>query len=128
MKILVVDDDHEMRQLILATLKGAGYQDFEEASDGVSGLRALEGVDLVLADLHMPGMSGGSLIREIRSNQRTSHLPVIAITSDSEETTVSRIVREGVEAYLIKPFDTKMLVEKVNNVRNKLIAQGRLPG
>ncbi len=120
MNILVIDDDREVRELIINTLKGAGYGNFLEAEDGLSGMHLVGNADLILTDLHMPGMSGSSLIREVRSNPRTERTPIIAITSDSDETTVHRILREGVQDYIIKPFDTESLVEKVNQVRDRL--------
>jgi CheY-like chemotaxis protein len=127
MKILIIDDDQEARTLILDTLKGAGYLDFLEADSGLNGMRLVENADLILTDLHMPGMSGGSLIREVRSNPRTEKVPIIAITSDSDETTVHRILREGIEDYIIKPFDAQNFIEKVNRVREHLRKTGQIP-
>lgn len=126
MRILVVDDEQDVRTLILETLKAAGYTEFLEADNGLSGLRLVENADMILTDLHMPAMAGASLIREVRSNPRTELLPIIAITSDSDETTVHRILREGIEDYLIKPFDTNQLVEKVNRIRDRLRKSGRI--
>ncbi|MFH0882176.1 MAG: response regulator [bacterium] len=126
MKILIIDDDQEVRTLIHDTLKGAGYINFLEADNGLNGMHLVESTDLILTDLHMPGMSGGSLIREVRSNPRTEKIPIIAITSDSSETTVHRILREGIEDYIIKPFDTQNLIEKVNRVRDHLLKTGQI--
>lgn len=124
MKILVVDDDHEMRTLIIQTLKSTGTDVFVEANNGLKAVNMISGVDVVLTDINMPGMGGASLVRELRNNIRTEAIPIIAITSDSSEAMVHRLLRMNIDGFIVKPFDTEKLIETVNKVRDNLRRRG----
>jgi two-component system chemotaxis response regulator CheY len=126
MKILVVEDDHEMRKLIVQTLKTGGYDDFVEASNGMYAVRQLNGVDLVLTDINMPAMGGTSLVKELRNNPRTEAIPIVAITSDSSEAMVHRLLRMNINGFVVKPFDRDVLLDKVDEIRDDLTRRGLL--
>jgi excisionase family DNA binding protein len=101
--VLVVDDDHAVRELLSKALTAAGYL-VDVAVDGASALVRLgeKGYDLMITDLKMPGQDGLSVIREAR---RTSPaLPVIIITGYSSEATAIEAINLGVAGYLTKPF------------------------
>jgi len=104
MRILVVDDEASIRELLSKTLALAQY-DVDTAPDGVTALdrvRENSTYDLLIADLKMPGMDGLSLIREVKHLK--ADLPVIIITGFSSESSAIDAVNLGVAAYLTKPF------------------------
>jgi excisionase family DNA binding protein len=104
-RVLVVDDEASIRDLLSKTLALAEY-DVDTASDGVTALDRLRerrgAYDLMIADLRMPGMDGLQLIREVK--QINANLPVIIITGFSSESTAIEAVNLGVAGYLTKPF------------------------
>ncbi len=102
-RILVVDDESSIRDLLSKTLALAEY-DVDTASDGRSALERLRlyPYDLLIADLKMPGIDGLSVIREAK--RLKSDLPVIIITGYSTETAAIEAVNLGVSGYLTKPF------------------------
>jgi excisionase family DNA binding protein len=102
-RVLVVDDEASIRDLLVKTLALAEY-DVDVASDGRSALDRLrtDAYDLIIADLKMPGMDGLSVIREVRRFR--ADLPVIIITGYSTEASAIEAVNLGVSGYLTKPF------------------------
>jgi excisionase family DNA binding protein len=102
-RILVVDDESSIRDLLAKTLALAEY-DVDTASDGRSALERLRlyPYDLLIADLKMPGIDGLSVIREAK--RLKGDLPVIIITGYSTETAAIEAVNLGVTGYLTKPF------------------------
>jgi excisionase family DNA binding protein len=101
--VLVVDDDHAVRELLSRALTAAGYL-VDVAVDGASALVRLgeKAYDLMITDLKMPGQDGLSVIREARRTLPT--LPVIVITGYSSEATAIEAINLGVAGYLTKPF------------------------
>ena len=102
-RILVVDDEQSVRDLLAKTLTLADY-DVDTAPDGPTALERLRAVtyDLLITDLKMPGMDGLSIIREAR--RLLSDLPVIVITGYSTEASAIEAINLGVSGYLTKPF------------------------
>lgn len=102
-RILVVDDESSIRELLQKTLALAEY-DVDTAPDGRAALERLRlgNYDLLIADLKMPGMDGLTLIREAK--RLTTELPVIIITGFSTESSAIEAVNLGVAGYLTKPF------------------------
>jgi excisionase family DNA binding protein len=102
-RVLVVDDEESIRELLTKTLALAEYE-AQAVSDGKAGLELLrrEHWDLLIADLRMPEMDGLSLIREAR--RLHPRLPVIIVTGYSSESSAIQAVNLGVVGYLVKPF------------------------
>lgn len=102
-RILVVDDEQAVRDLLAKTLTMADY-DVDAAPDGASAIDRLRAVeyDLLITDLKMPGMDGLSVIREARRS--APDLPVIIITGYSTEASAIEAINLGVAGYLTKPF------------------------
>jgi excisionase family DNA binding protein len=104
-RVLVVDDEASIRELLAKTLALAEY-DVETAGDGAMALDRLRehrgDYDLMIADLRMPGMDGLALIREVK--HINPNLPVIIITGFSSESSAIEAVNLGVAGYLTKPF------------------------
>jgi excisionase family DNA binding protein len=102
-KILVVDDEQAVRELVAKTLTTADY-DVDTAPDGPSAIDRLRvtDYDLLITDLKMPGMDGLSVIREAR--RRSTEMPIIVITGYSTEASAIEAINLGVSGYLTKPF------------------------
>ena len=111
-RVLVVDDEESIRELLTKTLALAEYE-AQAVSDGKAGLELLrrEPWDLLIADLRMPEMDGLSLIREAR--RLHPRLPVIIITGYSSESSAIQAVNLGVVGYLVKPFRIPQILSAV---------------
>jgi excisionase family DNA binding protein len=108
-RVLIVDDEQAVRDLVSKTLSMADYE-VETADDGPSAVERLRTTDydLLITDLKMPGMDGLSVIREAR---RKSHeLPIIIITGFSTEASAIEAINLGVSGYLTKPFRLPRIV------------------
>ncbi|NTV23673.1 MAG: response regulator transcription factor [Nanoarchaeota archaeon] len=117
-KILVVDDEPHISELVKAVLSVEGY-DVKTASDGVSALKFLEKQkpDLVILDMMMPGMSGREVCEKIRANPKTKQLKVMFVTVVKfSENGKSELEKMNVSDYLTKPFDNAELVSRVKKV------------
>jgi DNA-binding response OmpR family regulator len=103
MRVLVVDDEPSVREMLLRTLeKEYDVDTAADASSALDRMRENEPYNLMIADLKMPGMDGLSLIRQAK--QLNSSMPVIIITGFSSEATAIDAVNLGVAGYLTKPF------------------------
>jgi excisionase family DNA binding protein len=103
-RVLVVDDEPSIREMLTRTLSSERYE-VDEASDASTALELLqhsEDYDLLIADLKMPGMDGLSLIRQVKALR--ADLPIIIITGFSTESSAIEAVNLGVAGYLTKPF------------------------
>ncbi len=110
-KILIVDDDPYIRELVSVFLHSEGFET-HEASDGVEALRALETLkaDLVILDIMMPNMDGWELCRQLRE---TYDLPILMLTAKGEIRQKIKGLQLGADDYLVKPFEPQELVARV---------------
>jgi two-component system, OmpR family, phosphate regulon response regulator PhoB len=115
--VLVVEDDMGIQELLRFTLEQAGYEthcaDSAETAQGE--LKNLL-PDLVIVDWMLPAMSGLQLARQLRSEARTRHLPIIMVTARGEEPDRVAGLEEGADDYIVKPFSPKELVARVHAV------------
>lgn len=116
-RIVVVDDDPEIRGLLRVLLTGAGYrvEEFERANPAVEAIHA-DSPDLVLLDLDLPDRSGHEVLEEIRSDPATRLLPVVMLTGHATKDQKMRAIREGVTDFLAKPFSPEELVPRVRSL------------
>ena len=107
-RILVVDDDPDIRQILLDRMSSFGYV-VETAIDGREALDAIQrgGFDGMLLDLRMHGIDGMEVLRQARIS--CPSLPVVMVTALSARERAAQAVAEGARAYLIKPFDPAQL-------------------
>jgi len=110
-KVLVADDDADLRELIVFTLAQAGYLVIK-ANDGLSAVRLFteESPDLVVLDINMPGLSGFQVCEAIRARSR---VPVMMLTVRGEEEDLVRALGLGADDYLTKPFSPRTLVARI---------------
>ena len=113
-RILIVDDDAEIRDLLEFDISSSGYF-VDTASDGMEGLnKALNNkYDLILLDVMMPKMNGWEVCREIRE---TSKVPIIMLTAKGDEEDELTGFELGVDEYISKPFSPKILVARVGAI------------
>jgi CheY-like chemotaxis protein len=114
--ILIVDDYADNRELLRLMLEGLGHK-ISEAEDGHAGLEMAraEIPDLILVDLSMPKLDGWGLLRELREDVRTRHVPCVAVTASAGGERESTLAK-GFDAYLPKPFRRSELVEMVERL------------
>lgn len=124
MKILLVDDSRTIRNIQKIVLGQLGHSDVVEAADGVEALAqiAAQRPDLVLIDWNMPNMDGITLVRKIRESDKK--LPLIMCTTEAEKSRVIEAIKAGVNGYLVKPFASETLAEKINATMAKVAAAG----
>ena len=115
--ILAVDDSASIRQLVSLTLKNAGFN-VVEAADGKDGLDKLSQgkIDLVITDLNMPVMDGIEMIRQIRSGDTHKFIPIILLTTESQEGKKKEGKQAGATGWIVKPFKPEQLVAVAQKV------------
>jgi two-component system chemotaxis response regulator CheY len=115
--VLTVDDSASMRQMVKLTLSGAGY-DVVEAADGKEALARIGSADvkLVITDLNMPTMDGLALIRELRQLPAYRFLPIVFLTTESDESKKAEAKQSGATAWITKPFKQEQLLAVVKKV------------
>jgi len=115
-KILVIDDNPDIRELIIDTLS-PDYE-FIEAENGLDGFeKALDfQPDIIISDVMMPIMNGIDCCEKIKTDERTSHIPVILLTADDAEEQMIRGYETGADEYITKPFNARILVLRVKNI------------
>lgn len=113
-RILVADDDPDLREIVRLTLERDGY-DVIEAADGDQALeRAIDSApSLILLDLIMPGTDGADTCRRLKSDRRTLSVPVIFISGKGDGQARARLMQLGAEDYLNKPLDPRDLSRRV---------------
>jgi len=111
LRVLVVDDDNLMRELLKAILRDEGYLVAGDAKDGTLALAACEKLrpDLVCLDVNMPGVSGIETLRILR--RQYPDMRVVMITADASQATVREAVSQGAAGYIIKPFSSARVAD-----------------
>jgi len=122
MKVLVVDDQLTIRQLVRTSLQQLAITEVTEAHDGEDGLRKLlsNPATLVITDFNMPNLDGLGLLRAIRSHPPLRSTAVIMLTGRADKDLVQRAVQFGVNNYLVKPFTVATLKQKIEAVFGEL--------
>jgi len=121
-KILVVDDFATMRKVIRNLLKQSGYENIVEAEDGVNALKILKSqkIDFVISDWNMPNMSGLELLKAVRADEELKSLPFLMVTAEALQENVVAAVKAGVSNYIVKPFTSETLDEKIKKIMEKM--------
>ena len=125
-KILIVDDEGELVLALKIRLQSRGYQ-VVTAGDGQKGLEVIqqENPHLVILDVLMPLMDGYTCLRQINARFGRGKLPIIVLTARDRLKDLFEL--EGIEDYVVKPFDHEDLLTRVERVLNKRLAQGKSP-
>jgi two-component system alkaline phosphatase synthesis response regulator PhoP len=116
-KILVVDDEEDILELLTFNLTKEGY-DVSSASTGEEALSVArtESPDLILLDLMLPGMDGLEVARRIKGEPSTKNIPIVMLTAKGEESDIVTGLELGAHDYITKPFSRKVLVARLRAV------------
>ncbi|MCX6826141.1 MAG: response regulator [candidate division Zixibacteria bacterium] len=116
-KILVIEDDNDIRELIRYNLIRDGYR-VAESSDGEDGLSKANSApfDLILLDLMLPGINGIEICKNLKSDPRTAGIPIIMVTAKGEEADIVIGLELGADDYVVKPFSPKILIARIRAV------------
>lgn len=128
LRVLVVDDQTSMRQLMISTLHGLGVKAPTGVENGEQALTILQSgrIDLVLLDIEMPGMGGIATLQAIRGARELASLPVIMMTGRSQQTVVKELLALGISGYLLKPVSAAALKARIETaMRPRTPAPGR---
>lgn len=116
-QILVVEDEEDIQELLKYNLQKEGYQ-VNCADTGESGLQEARKSfpDLLLLDLMLPEMNGLEVCRQLKSDNKTSHIPIIMLTAKGEESDIVVGLEMGADDYVTKPFSVQVLMSRVRAV------------
>jgi DNA-binding response OmpR family regulator len=116
-KILIAEDERDIRDLITFTLRFAGYE-VVAASNGEEAVTlALQEVpDLIISDVRMPRMNGYEACEKIKAEEKTKHIPVIFLSAKGQETEIQTGMDVGAQEYLLKPFAPDQLTSRIQAV------------
>lgn len=117
MKVLVAEDEKDIRRLVVFTLERAGYE-ILEAGDGREALRlATENQPhLILLDVMMPFMNGYEVCRKLRENPDMKNVPIVLLSAKAQNYEIGEGLRAGATDYLVKPFIPRELAAKVKQM------------
>ena len=114
--ILVVDDSPTERHFISKLLEQTGHK-VSTADSGEEGVEAAKDIhpDLILMDIVMPGMNGFQATRQITQAPETAEIPVVMVSTKSQQTDKVWATRQGAKGYLVKPVDSEMLINSIKS-------------
>lgn len=116
MKALIVDDSRVMRSILKKFLSTEGFHTLLEAGDGAEALEQLKTagkVDLALVDWNMPRMNGLDFVAAVRADRKFDGIRVMMVTTEAEASQVARALEAGANEYVMKPFTSEVLRDKL---------------
>ena len=118
-KLLLIEDNEDIRTFVKQGLEKK--YDIYEAADGVEGLKMAvkELPSLIVSDIMMPNLDGLEMSKQLRADQKTSHIPIVLLTAKSSTDTEREALALGIEDFVRKPFDLDVLVLKIKNIVSK---------
>ncbi len=123
-RVLVVDDMGTMRKIVSKICKELGFTDITEAVNGADAWQKISEAkvpfNLVISDWNMPQSSGLDLLKRVRSDSRFAGTPFVMVTAEAEQSQIVEALQAKVNGYIIKPFTTDMLREKLASIYSKL--------
>lgn len=116
-RIVVADDEADIRRLIVFTLKKRGYTVLEAAAgDAALDLIRQETPDLAVLDVMMPGLSGHEVAAAVRADPATGHIPIVMLSAKGQASEIEAGLASGATAYLVKPFVPQELANRVADI------------
>ncbi len=120
MNVLIVEDHPADLKLMNAVLQKEGHVVCEKASAEGAVAAAVTGTpDIIMLDLRLPGMNGLALLRQLKANPETRHIPVVVMTAYPEDYPREELLAAGCDAYIVKPIDTRALPGKLAALKDK---------
>ena len=119
-KILIAEDERDIRDLITFTLRFAGHE-VKAVTNGEEAYETARAInpDLILLDVRMPRMTGYEACRKIKEDEGTQHIPVVFLSAKGQETEVETGLNAGAAEYIIKPFAPDQLTARVQSILNE---------
>lgn len=119
-KILIAEDDKDIRDLVVLTLQFHGF-DVTSAEDGVAAVEKAQAAtfDIILMDVRMPRMTGYEACRRLKEMDNTADIPVIFLSAKGQDAEIQTGIEAGAADYILKPFSPDILVAKINNVLSR---------
>ena len=116
-RILVVEDNEMNMQLVEYLLEEGGYGIVKAASgeEALAVARGGEPVDLILMDIHLPGMGGLNVVQELKRDERTRRIPILALTAHAMRGDKDRFLQAGCDGYISKPIDVKTFLASISS-------------
>lgn len=121
-KVLVVDDDDAIRDLLHIQLMRNGYE-VDEAEDGEAALDKAKGSDFILLDIMLPKLDGYEVCRRLKADDATKRIPIIMLTAKTEEIDTVLGLELGADDYLAKPFSMRELLARMKAVERRTAKQ-----
>ena len=120
-KILIAEDEHDIRELITFTLKFAGYE-VVAVKDGQEAVEKIpeEMPDMILMDVRMPRMTGYEACRLVKAEEATKDIPLIFLSAKGQDAEVEEGLDAGATEYLLKPFAPNELIDKIKEVMGRI--------
>jgi two-component system phosphate regulon response regulator PhoB len=121
-KVLIVDDQGDLRKLVRMTLDIGDYE-LHEAENAARAIQMLETVhpEIMIVDVMMPGdMNGIGLCQLVKSNPKSAHIKVFMLTAKGQNSDIEEGMRAGADGYLTKPFSPLKLIETVQGAHSKI--------
>lgn len=118
MKVIIADDSLVIRKIISKALNSLGYEALQ-ATNGPEALEILNQAgtaDLILLDWNMPLMDGFEVLTAIRNDNRFNAIPIIMVTTESEEENIAKAMESGANGYVTKPFTADDLTTKIREI------------
>ena len=122
MRILVVDDFSTMRRIVRGILRQLGFENSVEAENGAEAFKAVQdgGIDFVVSDWNMPVMNGLDLLKNIRAEESIKNTPLLMVTAEALKENVVMAISAGANNYVVKPFTSDVLEEKMTAIFKNL--------
>ena len=122
MRVLVVDDYKTMVRIVRNLVHQLGFLNVDDCTDGVTALEMMRKADygLVLSDWNMQPMTGFDLLKAVRADERTQHVPFVLVTAEAKSENVVAAKQAGANNYIIKPFTLQVLKQKLTSVLGEL--------
>ena len=119
-KILIAEDERDIRDLITFTLRFAGHEVIATSNGQEAYETALDTVpDLIMMDVRMPRMTGYQACERIKAEDTLKHIPVVFLSAKGQEAEVRTGIEVGAEEYILKPFAPDQLTNRVKNILEK---------
>jgi CheY-like chemotaxis protein len=124
-KILIAEDERDIRDLVIFTLQFSGYEvvsaaNGEEAID----VTRREQPDLILMDVRMPRMTGYEACRVLKKEEPTQHIPIVFLSAKGQEKEVQSGLEAGATDYILKPFSPAHLTQRIDEILARVTADG----
>ena len=123
-KILIVDDEEDVLELVRYNLNRSGYQ-IETASSGEEALSKARksSPDLIILDLMLPGIDGLEVCKKLKGDIKTEHIPIVMLTAKGDESDIVTGLELGAEDYITKPFSPKVLIARVRRILHRAVSR-----